>query len=101
MLQPALIQKKPEWLMNAIALLLVLVTSGMLIYVFRNGPPPRMQFAALMCVLLLTPIVLKWQNGWMLLYAYLPFNYFIRRFYLVFEGPNPSWSHDLMILIPD
>lgn len=101
MLQPAVIHKKPAWLMNAIALLLVLATSGVLMYVFRNGAPPRMQFAALVAVVLLTPVVLKWQSGWMILYAYLPFNYFIRRFYLVFEGRQPEWGHDLMILIPD
>lgn len=89
-------------MINLLAVLLVLLTSGVLIVAFRNGPPPRVVMASLLGVLLVAPILVRWQNGWMIFFFILPWVNFIRRVYYLAEIHMNDWTwNDLFVALPD
>lgn len=93
---------KPVWLINLIALGLALGCSGMLIYLMKNGAPSRMALGFLIALLVLTPALVRWQMGWMMLFLMFPFISLIRRMYLLIDTDMGTGSaNDVMVLLPD
>ena len=92
---------KKARLSGPLALLLVLVCTALITYLFRNGAPPRIQFSALMAALLVTPVLLRWQHGWLLLFLFAPLVTGLRRLYLLFDPSLHTYSFDLMTVLPD
>lgn len=86
---------------NILAVALVLLAAGGLDYAFRQGPPSRIVFSSLVAVLLVTPVLLRWQSAWMLLFLFAPLVTFVRRFYLLFDPDVSTYSFDAMTVLPE
>ncbi|HEY9723687.1 MAG TPA: O-antigen ligase family protein [Oscillatoriaceae cyanobacterium] len=94
--------RRPPWMINLLAVVLVLVASGVLIVVFHNGPPSRTIMAGLLGVLVLTPVLMRWQTGWLILFALFPVINLIRRAYYLAEiHLNDVSFNDLFVALPD
>ncbi|MDB5101107.1 MAG: O-antigen ligase family protein [Cyanobacteria bacterium RYN_339] len=92
--------RRPAWLVNLFALLLVLASSGLLIYFCRSGPPTRTSLGIIIAILLLTPALINWRFGWPIFYIYFPFATLIRRVYLLYQ-PLTGSGNDPLIILPD
>ncbi len=93
---------RPSWQVNLFALLLVLLTSTGLLWILQDGPPSRSETAGVLAVLLLTPVVLRWQAGWLMVFLALPWIAWIRRLALYFDPKIASKeSFDLTLMLPD
>jgi hypothetical protein len=93
---------KPAWFMNVVGLLLALGCSAMLIFFMKNGAPSRPALGFLIGLLVLTPVLLRWQLGWLMLFLILPFINLIRRLYLLIDANMGTGSaNDVLVLLPD
>lgn len=93
---------RPAWQTNLFALLLVLATSAALLWILRDGPPTRVETAGMLAALALTPVVLRWQAGWMMVFLALPWIAWVRRIALYFDPTAAATeSFDITLLLPD
>jgi uncharacterized membrane protein/uncharacterized membrane protein YciS (DUF1049 family) len=93
---------KPVWLINLFALMLALGTSAMLIYFMKDGAPTRLALGFLVALLIVTPALMRWQSGWLMLFLIAPFIALIRRLYLLVDKDmGTGSSNDVMVLLPD
>lgn len=94
---------KPVWLINLLALALTVGVSAMLIYFMKDGAPTRIALGFLVALLILTPALLRWQSGWLMLFLIMPFIALIRRLYLLVETDMGTGSNtnDVLVLLPD
>ena len=93
---------RPSWLINSFAIALVLLSSASLLWIIRDGPPSRTEVAGLLAVLTLTPVLLRWQAGWLMIFLLLPWVAWVRRLALYFDPTAVSVeAFDLTLLLPD
>ncbi|MNS09298.1 O-Antigen ligase [compost metagenome] len=93
---------KPAWFMNVVGLLLALGCSAMLIFFMKNGAPSRPALGFLIALLILTPVLLRWQVGWLMLFLIFPFISLIRRLYLLIDtNMGTGNANDFLVLLPD
>ncbi|MEB3330599.1 MAG: hypothetical protein VKQ33_15340, partial [Candidatus Sericytochromatia bacterium] len=92
----------PPWVVNALALALVLASSAVLNWVLRDGKPDRRILTAVLGMLLLVPGLLRWQAAWMMLFVVIPWVAWLRRVQLVLDPANAGIDRfDLILLVPD
>lgn len=93
---------RPSWQINLLALVLVLATSAGLLWILGDGPPSRAETAFLLAALLLTPVAIRWQAGWIVLFLALPWVAWVRRMALYFDPKAAAReAFDLTLLLPD
>jgi hypothetical protein len=94
-------QNPTRWLGLLAALLVLLVTLG-LIALFWHGAPSRTLLCITLLVLLATPILLRWQSGWMVVFAVFPLVNGFRRVYLIYDADKIIGGfNDPLSIFPD
>ena len=93
---------RPSWQINLFAVALVLLTSTALLWILRDGPPNRLETTAILAALTLTPVVMRWQAGWLTLFLLLPWIAWIRRMALYWDPSVAAIeANDFTLLLPD
>jgi hypothetical protein len=99
MIETLTLRRRPAWLINLFAFVLVMASSGLLLYFCKNGPPSRTNLGILLAILMMTPALINWRYGWTILFVYFPFATLIRRLYLLYQPMNGG--NDPLVILPD
>ncbi|MEB3197340.1 MAG: O-antigen ligase family protein [Candidatus Sericytochromatia bacterium] len=102
MLVPQRARRRPTWMVQLFSLLLVLLTSGALLWVLKSGLPNRSTLATMLALLFVTPVLMRWQVGWNVLFLIIPWIAWLRRVQLAINPQVEVVSQfDLLLLLPD